>query len=70
MDDDSEDIYQTSLIDRYAARPDQLNHVCLAEFAAMYTTRSGQELPEDELNDVLPTAEDGVDVKVSISRMI
>ena len=36
----------------------------------MYTTRSGQELPEDELNDVLPTAEDGVDVKVSISRMI
>ena len=27
MDEDSEDIYQTSLIDRYAARPDQLNHV-------------------------------------------
>ena len=27
MDNDSEDIYQTSLMDRYAARPDQLNHV-------------------------------------------
>ena len=27
MDEDSEDIYQTSLIDRYSARPDQLNHV-------------------------------------------
>ena len=59
MDEDSEDIYQTSLIDRYAARPDQLNHKCLAEFAANYTTCSGQGVPEDETNDVLPTAEDG-----------
>ena len=43
MDDDSEDIYMTSLIDRYAARPDSLNHMCLAEFASvdrMSTTRS------------------------------
>ena len=59
MDEDSEDIYQTSLIDRYAARPDQLNHMCLAEFAANYTTRSGQEVPEDETSNVLPRAEDG-----------
>ena len=59
MDEDSEDIYQTSWIDRYAARPDQLNHMCLAEFAANYTTRSGQEVPEDETSDVLPRAEDG-----------
>ena len=43
----------------YAARPDQLNHMCLAEFAANYITRSGQELPEDETSDVLPTPEDG-----------
>ena len=41
MDDDSEDIYMTSLIDRYAARPDSLDDMCLAEFAANYTTRSG-----------------------------
>ena len=59
MDEDSEDIYQTSLIDRYAARPDQLNHMCLAEFAANYTTRSGQEVPEDETSDTLPRTEDG-----------
>ena len=43
----------------YAARPDQLNHMCLAEFAANYITCSGQELPEDETSDVLPTPEDG-----------
>jgi DNA replication protein DnaC len=57
MDENSEDIYQTSFIDRYAARPDQLNDMCLAEFAANYTTRSGQELTEDETTDALPTAE-------------
>ena len=57
--EDSEDIYQTSLIDRYAARPDQLNDMCLAEFAANYTTCSGQELQEDETSDVLLTTEDG-----------
>ena len=59
MDEDSEDIYQTSLIDRYAARPHQLNGMCLAEFAANYTTRSGQELTEDDTTDALPTTEDG-----------
>ena len=57
MDEDSEDIYQTNLIDRYAARPDQLSNMCLAEFAANYTTRSGQELPEDETTDALPLSE-------------
>ena len=58
MDEESEDIYQTSLIDRYTARPEQLSGMCLAEFAANYTTRSGQELTEDETTDALPTAED------------
>ena len=33
--------------------------MCLTEFAANYTTHSGQELSEDESSDVLPTAEDG-----------
>ena len=59
MDEDSKDIYQTSLIDRYVARPDQLKLMCLAEFAANYSTRCGQELTEDETTDALPTAEDG-----------
>ena len=59
MDEDSEDIYQTSLIDRYAARPYQLNSMCLPEFAANYTTRSEQELSEDDTTDVLPTVENG-----------
>ncbi len=57
MDDESEDIYLTSLIDRYAARPDSLNDIYLAEFAANYTTRSGADLEEGESNDTLPPPE-------------
>ena len=48
MDNESQDIFQTSLIDRYAARPDSLNNLCLAEFAANYATQRGQELPDGE----------------------
>ena len=33
--------------------------MCLAEFAANYTTRSGQEVAEDETSNVLPRAKDG-----------
>ena len=33
LDDDDEDVYQTSLIDRYASRPPVLEDMCLAEFA-------------------------------------
>ena len=57
LETDSEDIYQTSLIDRYAARPDSLNNICLAEFAANYTTRTGADPEEGESNDALPTPE-------------
>ena len=32
--------------------------MCLTEFAANYTTHSGQELTEDTTSDALPTAED------------
>ena len=59
MDDDLEDICQTSLIDRYAARTDLPNYMCLAEFATNYTTRSGQELTEEETSDVLPIPKNG-----------
>ena len=58
MDEESEDIYQTSLVDRYAARPDSLENMCLAEFAANYTTQSGQELEDGETSDALPPTED------------
>ncbi len=60
MEDESEDIFQTSMIDRYAARPNTLSDLCLAEFAANYTTVSGQELRDGEItSDALPPPEEG-----------
>ena len=58
LDDDDEDIYQTSLIDRYAACPPVLDDMCLAEFAANYSTRYRYEEEEEEAYDVLPSQED------------
>ena len=55
LDDDDEDVYQTSLIDRYALRPPVLEDMCLAEFASNYSTMSGNE--EEEPSDVLPSDE-------------
>ena len=36
LHDDDEDIFATSVIDRYAARPLALQNICLAKFAVMY----------------------------------
>ena len=40
-DDNDEDIWMASVHDQYAARPDQMENVCLAAFATQYTTCSG-----------------------------
>ncbi|KAK7497420.1 hypothetical protein BaRGS_00011262 [Batillaria attramentaria] len=39
MEDDDTDITCTSLIDRYADRPKELEHICLAEFATSYDVK-------------------------------
>ena len=35
LDDDDTNVFQKSLIDRYQHRPQQLNSICLAEFAEL-----------------------------------
>ena len=42
MDDDSEGIFMWSIHDRYVARPDELEDMCLADFAAKYSTGSDE----------------------------
>ena len=47
LHDDDEDVFATSLIDRYAARPLALQNICLATFAVMYdviqsSTKTGE----------------------------
>ena len=36
LNDDDEDVFATSVINRYAARPLALQNICLAKFAVMY----------------------------------
>ena len=36
MDDDDTNVFVTSVIDRYAARPNDLKQMCLASFAVNY----------------------------------
>ena len=36
LHDDDEDVYATSLTDRYAAKPPDLQNICLATFAVTY----------------------------------
>ena len=47
LHDDDEDVFATSVIDRYAARPLALQNICLATFAVMYdviqsSTKTGE----------------------------
>ena len=60
LEDDDEDLYQTSLIDRYAARPDSLENMCLAEFAANYTADSFS-LGDDDGSEHTPNTMDESD---------
>ena len=49
LENDEEDLYLTSLIDRYICRPDQLQNMCLAEFAANYDVKySSQETNDND----------------------
>lgn len=52
LPDDSVDIFQTSIVDRYAARPKTLEHMCYADFASQYVTGSNTER-DNNLDDVV-----------------
>ena len=39
LDDEDTNVFQKSLIDRYMHRPQELQSICLAEFAATYVTK-------------------------------
>ena len=64
-DDNDEDIWMASVHDRYAARPDQMENVCLAAFATQYTTCSGNNknaihLKKKDLGCVIKRRKDAV----------
>ena len=59
LPDDSTDIYQVGILERYSARPASLQDCCLADFATSYRLLS-MSSTEDELED--PDDEEGDEV--------
>ena len=54
MDEDEENVYMTSIHDRYASRPDFLNDMCLVKFAVNYEPvfKNPNTLHTDDYNDI------------------
>ena len=52
LDDDSTDIFMSNIIERYSDRPNIVDQLCLAEFAAYYYKDYKRD--PDEFNDVQP----------------
>ena len=58
LSDDDENVFATSVIDRYSARPQELKQMCLAKFAVNYELSSSSE---NETLEVHIDAEDNQD---------
>ena len=54
LNDDDTNVFHKNLIDRYQHRPQQLNSMCLAEFAAAYVVNYK---PDDSMFDAIPALE-------------
>ena len=58
--DDDDNVFATSTIDRYAARPPILGNMCLAKFAVNYVTKASHEfieMQETDANELSETEE-------------
>lgn len=48
MEDDDENVFAISIIDRYSARPQQLQDICLAHFAVTYSPKKTQTITDSD----------------------
>jgi len=69
LDPDSEDVYMTGLVQRYAARPPSLNNMCLADFAAEYDVCYATTKDTNN-NDVLDQRSDDINTDGKIIALI
>ena len=69
MDDDDDNVFATSIIDRYAARPPVLVNMCLATFAMNYNVAQANyeviEVQKTDANELSET--EGYDTSTKIS---
>ena len=67
LENDEEDVYLINLIDRYAARPDQLENMCLAEFAANYDVKYSKTSDEENDHTPKPLQQEKAQQRISIN---
>ena len=66
LDGDDTDVFQRSLIDRYQHRPESLSNMCLAEFAATYSTCYNSK--DDNVDDdALPDTDSRTPAKITLT---
>ena len=74
MDDDDENVFATSIIDRYAAKPPILGNMCLATFAVNYNVAQANnefiEMQETDANELSETEEYDSCTKISLLKLI
>ena len=75
LEDDDPDVFQTNILDRYAARPNRLEGMCLAAFAANYGYKTsarnkdnlqGDNSSQDDSDDEV--AEDNLPKQIVLKR--
>ena len=74
-DDDDEDVFATSLIDRYVARPLALQNICLATFAVTYdiiqsSTKTEETEDVNAEEEMQNTENDNSLTKIEIAKRI
>ena len=75
-DDDDEDVFATSLIDRYGARPVALQNMCLATFAVMYdviqsaTKKEETDGGNDEEKEMQNTENDNSLARIKLQKRL
>ena len=75
LHDDDEDVFATSVIDRYAARPLALQNICLATFAVMYdviqsSTKTGETHDVNTEEDMQNTENPHALTKMKLQKRI
>ena len=75
LHDDDEDVFATSVIDRYAARPLALQDICLATFAIMYDViQSSTQTEETEgvntQQDMYNTENSETSTKIKLQKRV
>ena len=67
LENDEEDVYLINLIDRYAARPDHLENMCLAEFAANYDVKYSKTSEEENDHTPNPQQQEKAQQRITIN---